>query len=71
MTLVTQIVLTVIIACAAFALILVASILNESQIAWPGFLLALVAHASYLDVRTRWRIAYQPPRPGADLSSLN
>jgi len=59
MSLVFQIVVTTVVTCLAVVLLLVAVIGDHNHAAWFAFAFGIVAHASFLDVRMRWREAHQ------------
>ncbi|MCB0905551.1 MAG: hypothetical protein KDB63_00340 [Nocardioidaceae bacterium] len=59
MSLVFQIVVTTVVTCLAVVLLLVAVIGDHNHAAWFAFAFGIVAHASFRDVRMRWREAHQ------------
>lgn len=59
MSIVAQVVVTSVLACLAVILLLVAVIGDHPHAAWLAFGLGIVAHASFLDVRMRWREAHR------------
>ncbi len=59
MSLVFQIVVTTVVTCLAVVLLLIAVIGDHTHAAWVAFAFGIVAHASFLDVRMRWREAHQ------------
>jgi hypothetical protein len=59
MSLVAQIVFTTILGFAALIVLIVAVANDSERAAWIAFGLAIVAHASFLDARMRWREAHQ------------
>lgn len=58
MSLVTQIVVTTVVSSLAVVLLLIAVIGDHPHTAWVAFGVGIVAHASFLDVRMRWREAH-------------
>jgi hypothetical protein len=59
MSLVAQIVFTTVVAFAAVIVLIVAVANDSDRLAWIAFALGIVAHASFLDARMRWREAHQ------------
>jgi hypothetical protein len=61
MSIVAQIVVTSVLACVAVVVLLIAVVADSTHTAWFAFAFGILAQASYLDVRARWREAHRYP----------